>query len=299
MINISSRAPNNVNNQEPQHILDARVEAIKNDNLAHRTLILPIPDDCDSTGCPPKKWLRNNDDSEFENIPLEDIENNNDNSVQNSYYDVPLIKRLKSLVATGHKNTVVLNVPLKLRMDGPFGAPSSNIFQTEHAVLISTGIGVTPFTSILQSIMYRYTEQKKCCPNCSHTWSEKILSNQVMNLRKVDFVWINRDHSSFEWFVEKLEQLVQQELSVPGATLELTERFLDIHLYVTGTLTEALNCNSLNWTNGRPDWDSLFNKIRERNHGKVTVFYCGRPDLATLVRGYCNKFKFAFKKEVF
>jgi predicted ferric reductase len=41
-------------------------------------------------------------------------------------------------------------------IDGPYGAPSSHIFKAQHAVLVGTGIGVTPFASILQSIMHRY-----------------------------------------------------------------------------------------------------------------------------------------------
>ena len=45
---------------------------------------------------------------------------------------------------------------LAIYIDGPYGAPASNIFRAHHAVLIATGIGVTPFSSILQSIMHRY-----------------------------------------------------------------------------------------------------------------------------------------------
>ena len=43
-------------------------------------------------------------------------------------------------------------------VDGPFGSPSSNIYRAEHAVLVGTGIGVTPFASILQSIAFRWEE---------------------------------------------------------------------------------------------------------------------------------------------
>ena len=43
-----------------------------------------------------------------------------------------------------------LETPLEIHVDGPFGAPASDIFRAEHAVLICTGIGVTPFASILQ-----------------------------------------------------------------------------------------------------------------------------------------------------
>ncbi len=45
--------------------------------------------------------------------------------------------------------------PLEVLVDGPHGAPSSAIFAAEHAVLVATGIGVTPFASILQSIMHK------------------------------------------------------------------------------------------------------------------------------------------------
>ena len=45
----------------------------------------------------------------------------------------------------------------KVFVDGPYGAPASNFYSAEHAVMIATGIGVTPFASILQSIMHRYT----------------------------------------------------------------------------------------------------------------------------------------------
>jgi hypothetical protein len=48
-----------------------------------------------------------------------------------------------------------VNTPLHVYIDGPFGAPTSQIFHAQHALLIGTGIGVTPFASILQSIMHR------------------------------------------------------------------------------------------------------------------------------------------------
>lgn len=40
-------------------------------------------------------------------------------------------------------------------VDGPFGTPTRQIFTSEHAVLIGAGIGITPFASILQSIVCR------------------------------------------------------------------------------------------------------------------------------------------------
>ena len=48
-----------------------------------------------------------------------------------------------------------VNQALHVYIRGPFGAPTSRVFQAQHAVLIGTGIGVTPFASLLQSIMHR------------------------------------------------------------------------------------------------------------------------------------------------
>jgi hypothetical protein len=51
---------------------------------------------------------------------------------------------------------IMIIFQFKIFIDGPYGAPSSHIFRAQHAVLVGTGIGVTPFASILQSIMHRY-----------------------------------------------------------------------------------------------------------------------------------------------
>ena len=50
---------------------------------------------------------------------------------------------------------------------------------------------------------------------------------------------------------------------------------------------------------GRPNWNKVFTQIREMRNGKVTVFYCGNPILAKVLRKKCNEFGFIFKKEVF
>lgn len=134
---------------------------------------------------------------------------------------------------------------------------------------------------------------------------EKVPSSRIMSLKNVDFLWINRDHSSFEWFVEKLANLKQQQLGVSDS------EFLDIFMYVTGKekdparQQEAMRnmkqwkskYEHFNWQSGRPEWTQLFDQIRRQNRGKVTVFYCGRPDLGTTLRSLCSNFNFNFKKE--
>eukprot|EP00092_Neocalanus_flemingeri_P018191 GFUD01019688.1.p1 GENE.GFUD01019688.1~~GFUD01019688.1.p1 ORF type:complete len:1116 (+),score=193.24 GFUD01019688.1:205-3552(+) len=206
--------------------------------------------------------------------------------------------------------------PLEINIDGPFGSPSSNIYQAEHAVLIGTGIGVTPFASILQSIMQRYQAIKKCCPNCSHRWTSGM-EDSMSKLKKVDFFWINRDQKSFEWFVNLLSQLETEQAELGGAL----SRFLDMHMYVTSALQrtdmkavalqlaldilhkredrDLITGLKARTNAGRPNWNKVFTKLKEEKRGQITVFYCGNPMLAKTLRLKCEEFGFQFRKETF
>ncbi|XP_052839928.1 NADPH oxidase 5 isoform X2 [Drosophila gunungcola] len=210
----------------------------------------------------------------------------------------------------------VASKPLEIFIDGPYGAPSSHIFGAQHAVLIGTGIGVTPFASILQSIMHRYWKARHSCPRCQFEWASEI-PKSVMNLRKVDFFWINRDQRSFEWFVNLLSQLEIEQAELGGAM----ERFLDMHMYITSALQRTdmkavglqlaldllhekgkrdLITGLKTRTNaGRPNWDKVFKQLQAQQKGKVTVFYCGPPQLAKTLRYKCDQYGFAFRKECF
>ena len=50
---------------------------------------------------------------------------------------------------------------------------------------------------------------------------------------------------------------------------------------------------------GRPNWNKVFTKLKDEKRGKVTVFYCGNPNLAKTLRQKCQEFGFDFRKEVF
>ncbi|KFP07259.1 NADPH oxidase 5, partial [Calypte anna] len=200
-------------------------------------------------------------------------------------------------------------------IDGPYGTPTRRIFSSEHAVLIGAGIGITPFASILQSIMYRYQRRKQNCPSCHYSWCEDLQDGEMM-LRKVDFIWINRDQKHFEWFVSLLTKLeLEQAEEEPGG------RFLEMHLYMTSALgrndmkaiglqvaldllaakeqRDSITGLRTRTQPGRPDWSKVFGKVAEEKRGKVQVFFCGSPALAKVIRGHCEHFGFQFFKENF
>ena len=50
---------------------------------------------------------------------------------------------------------------------------------------------------------------------------------------------------------------------------------------------------------GRPNWNKVFAQLKKQNIGKITVFFCGNPSLAQILRVKCDEFGFTFRKEVF
>ncbi|XP_017685713.1 PREDICTED: NADPH oxidase 5 [Lepidothrix coronata] len=222
--------------------------------------------------------------------------------------------RSRQLGSTGPGETQRL-CSVKCFLDGPYGTPTRRIFLSEHAVLIGAGIGITPFASILQSIMYRYRRRRQSCPSCHHSWCEE-LRDQDMTLRKVDFIWINRDQKHFEWFLSLLSKLEREQ-----AELEPGGRFLELHLYMTSALArsdvkalglqvaldllaakekrDSITGLRTRTQPGRPDWGKVFGKVALEQVGKVQVFFCGSPALAKVIRGHCEHFGFRFSRENF
>ena len=225
-------------------------------------------------------------------------------------------QEVKSIINKENTRKIDLETPLDVLIDGPFGSSSSNIYEAEHAVLIGTGIGVTPFSSILQSIMHRYRAIKQTCPNCKYQLTPHI-QDKSFKLKKVDFFWINRNQKSFEWFVHLLSQLETEQEEHGGAL----GRFLEMHMYVTSALHKTdmksvalqlaldilyekehrdLVTGLKTRTNaGRPDWDKVFTKLKQEKRGQVTIFFCGNQVLGRVLRYKCEEFGFKFKKEVF
>ncbi|OXA62571.1 NADPH oxidase 5 [Folsomia candida] len=212
--------------------------------------------------------------------------------------------------------TKVQGKPIRAYIDGPYGAPASEIFRSEHAVLIGAGIGVTPFASILQSIMYRHWEAKIGCPSCNCKFSNGFQA-QVNRLKKVDFFWLNPEQNAFSWFLNLISKLEIEQEELGGEM----ERFLDVHMYMTravkGTEMKAValqlaldlfyeknkrDCLAKLKTRmnaGRPDWEKVFTKIKESNHGAVSIYFCGPKPLGKQLEQLCSKYDFAFRTETF
>ena len=205
----------------------------------------------------------------------------------------------------------------KLRIDGPYGAPAEDVFDNEIAVLIGTGIGVTPWASVLKNI-----------------YNIRAREDALKRLRRVEFIWICKDPSSFEWFQSLLFSLEYQ--SATAASAIGGPEFLRIHIYLTQRLDADTAANVyLNSvgnerdpltelktrTNfGRPDFNRLFGAMRDglldrtfmsgldspatRTRTDVGVYFCGPSAAAREINKAAkavssSRVRFKFWKEHF
>jgi NADPH oxidase 1 len=201
----------------------------------------------------------------------------------------------------------------KIRIDGPYGAPAEDVLDNEVAVLIGTGIGITPWASILK-----------------HIWNLRLSSNPPGRLRMIEFVWVCKDPTTFQWFQALLLSLEAQNLGSKNG-------FLRLHTYITkiGQPDSRLSSRassmigSLNTENGeldqlskrtilgRPNFDRLMAEIRDgiqdntylhgilgKDKTKVGVYFCGPNVAAKSIKRACasattDKIRFQFWKEHF
>jgi NADPH oxidase 5 len=186
------------------------------------------------------------------------------------------------------------HAPVPCRVDGPFGTPSVHIFEARHAVLIGAGIGVTPFASILESILLRGHGQ----------------SDRASSLRRVHFVWLNRDQYSFEWFAALLARLEDQDrddllrlhIYMTGGRADMTSASLSVarDLLQAEGYRDLLTGLRARTHMGRPDWDALLRGIvKEAAPERVDVFFCGPHALAREVQKRAVALGMRFRQEHF
>jgi NADPH oxidase len=127
----------------------------------------------------------------------------------------------------------------ELRIDGPYGAPAEDVFSNEVAVLIGTGIGVTPFASVLKHLWHLRSQPQ----------------TGIRRLKRVEFIWICKDPNNFAWFQALLNSLEAQSLEQSEGD---GEDFLRIHTYLTKKLDiDTANNIVLNSLDGRTSGSCL------------------------------------------
>ncbi len=183
---------------------------------------------------------------------------------------------------------------LLAQIDGPYGTPSAHIFNSKVAVVIGAGIGVTPFAAILQSLLIR--QKREDIP--------------PVNLQRVHFVWVSRDHNAFEWFAERLAELERRDqkallryhIYVTSARQGVQSGLLSLarkYLYAK-TKSDFVTGLAARTQFGRPNWEELLTSVlREHAPTPIDVYVCGPMAVVRALRPVCRELGMSLRHEVF
>uniref|UniRef100_A0A8C4VNQ5 NADPH oxidase 4 n=1 Tax=Gopherus evgoodei TaxID=1825980 RepID=A0A8C4VNQ5_9SAUR len=172
----------------------------------------------------------------------------------------------------------------KLYIDGPFGSPSEESLNYEVSLCVAGGIGVTPFASILNTLL--------------DDW-------QCYKLRRLYFIWVCREIQSFRWFADLLCMLHNKLWQ------ENRPDYINIQLYLSQTdgiqkiIDEKYQVLNSRLLIGRPRWKLLFDEIAKCNRQKtVGVFCCGPNEISKVLHKLSNSSnsygtRFEYNKESF
>jgi NADPH oxidase 2 len=166
-----------------------------------------------------------------------------------------------------------------IRIDGPYGSASEEVFEYRSLMMVGAGIGVTPFSSIMRSMSLRRKQQK-------------AIGGRGQPMPRTHFYWLCRSRFEFDAF----KDLMRNDIS---SNSEIAKSFT-FHLYMSGEteISDAKFQAELKdygrWAQlftGRPRWDRIFQEIRKENLGQETgVFLCGPPPIAADLRRCSKKY---------
>lgn len=179
-------------------------------------------------------------------------------------------------------------------LDGPYGAPTSSIYRSQVAVLIAGGIGVTPFASVLQSLLLK---EKASAANEKH---EQI----------IHFHWLNRSQLSYEWFVDLMkkaeEQLGEQRFFLSIHLTSLARNLSNLVMQLAFECwfqkhgVDPITDLHARTSAGRPNWDVVFSELAEKYKEKrVDIYFCGPKPLGADIRKFARKHGLYFFEEKF
>lgn len=182
--------------------------------------------------------------------------------------------------------------PMEAFVDGPYGSPSALVFRSKVAVLVGAGIGVTPFASILESLVLR------------------VNRGELPGLERAYFFWANRDAYSFEWFAALLRELEREDhagrLEVHLCMTEGRAGVAALGLEAARALMQAAGRTDVvtglrtHAHLGPPDWEQMLGEIAARHRDeRVDVFFCGPPGLGRKLRPLSERLGLAWHEERF
>jgi dual oxidase len=166
-----------------------------------------------------------------------------------------------------------------INIEGPYGHDHQDWFNYPVVVLVGGGIGVTPFVSILKDMMHQ---------------TKRVDS---LRTKKVYFIWVCRTQKQFEWLVDIIRQLEDEDVDgILECHIFITQLYkkFDLRttlLYICERQFHKINNRSL-FTGleatthfGRPVFPAIFHQLssQHQSDANIGVFSCGPRSLLRAV----------------
>ncbi|XP_004148243.2 putative respiratory burst oxidase homolog protein H isoform X3 [Cucumis sativus] len=166
----------------------------------------------------------------------------------------------------------------KILIKGPYGAVTQDYKKYKVLLLIGFGTGATPMISILKDILNQIKTHEK---------EKSTDENGESKFKKAYFYWITRTEESFEWFKGVMNDVAEHD---NGRVIEMNNHLSSIKregdprsVFVTilqniQTKIEEIDFISrsrIRARHGKPDWETVFLKLKKEHSGKIGVFFCG------------------------
>lgn len=116
----------------------------------------------------------------------------------------------------------------KVRIEGPFGGGNQDWYKHEIAIMVGGGIGVTPYASILNDLVFGTSTNRYSGVACKKVrcigfgmQNDSIVSSTRVS--QVYFLWICQSHRHFEWFIDVLRDVERRDVT----------NVLEVHIFIT------------------------------------------------------------------
>lgn len=188
----------------------------------------------------------------------------------------------------------------KINIFGPYGAPTQRYEEFKWMIFIASGIGATPFASIINNMLMT------------------LEAAQEPKFVKLELYWMQRNAKQFTWLINLFKQVIEMKVG----------HLINFHIFYTcpfqkydfrafllwhgleqnkSTMKEADKvseyCKNIYWS--RPNFDTIFKKKANAPlDSKCGVFVCGNKELTKEIKLKCKKYSnsavsFNFFKENF
>ncbi|TXG68272.1 hypothetical protein EZV62_003207 [Acer yangbiense] len=203
----------------------------------------------------------------------------------------------------------------KIKIDGPYGAPSRDYKTYDVVLLIGLGIGATPMISIVKDIINNIQTKENNSESALEYGdsSSKSVAPSTFRTTKAYYYWVTKDQQSFNWFKEIMAQADEKEVielhnycssvfKEGDARSAIISMLQTLHHAKNGV--DVVSDTRVKSHFAKPNWREVYQNIANCHpYSRIGVFYCGPPAVIKELRELALEFSdktstlFEFHKE--